>query len=276
TQVWAPFIEKAFAKLHGCYESLGRGSIEQGLRSLTGAPLLRTSLVGLSPRHDLGEKGSGYGSAASKESERHRLELWTKMKKWQERGCVMGCCRSVELDRVRNQQASYPSPMVRPGIMSNGRRQTGLTVGLGYGILRVCEVSVEATRSHDAVSFKLVQLGCPRWLGHWRGTWSSASGFWERYPTVKTQLLPQSRKNQRSASSSTTQRAAVPVAGGINAFDESLGVAGARGGGGGGGGESAITTLMREESGEDASSFWMAFDDFATEFSRARFRAGER
>ncbi|CAN0377099.1 unnamed protein product, partial [Ectocarpus sp. 13 AM-2016] len=53
TQVWAPLIEKAFAKLHGCYESLGRGSIEQGLRCLTGTPLIRTPLMGLEPKSDL-------------------------------------------------------------------------------------------------------------------------------------------------------------------------------------------------------------------------------
>lgn len=43
-------------------------------------------------------------------------------------------------------------------MVGNGRGRTGLTVGLGYGILRVCEVSVEATRSHDAISFKLVKV----------------------------------------------------------------------------------------------------------------------
>ncbi|CAN0090950.1 unnamed protein product, partial [Sphacelaria rigidula] len=33
---WALLIEKAAAKLHGCYETLGIGAIEQGLRCLSG------------------------------------------------------------------------------------------------------------------------------------------------------------------------------------------------------------------------------------------------
>lgn len=76
TQVWAPLIEKAFAKLHGCYESLGRGSIEQGLRCLTGTPVIRTPLTGLEPKRD------SDGGFVNKESERRRQDLWTKMKKW--------------------------------------------------------------------------------------------------------------------------------------------------------------------------------------------------
>ncbi|CAM9720161.1 unnamed protein product, partial [Discosporangium mesarthrocarpum] len=40
-QVWGPLIEKAFAKLHGCYENLGRHSVERGLRALAGTPVLR-------------------------------------------------------------------------------------------------------------------------------------------------------------------------------------------------------------------------------------------
>lgn len=74
--MWAPLIEKAFAKLHGCYESLGRGSIEQGLRCLTGIPLVRTPLTGLERKRD------SEGRVADKESERRRQDLWAKMKKW--------------------------------------------------------------------------------------------------------------------------------------------------------------------------------------------------
>lgn len=79
-QVWAPLIEKAFAKLHGCYESIGRGSVEQGLRCLTGAPVLRTPLMGLSP---LTDPANGYVGLTTYEeaSEKHRQGLWAKMKK---------------------------------------------------------------------------------------------------------------------------------------------------------------------------------------------------
>lgn len=79
-KVWAPLIEKAFAKIHGCYESIGRGSIEEGLRSLTGAPVLRTPLMGLSALNDA-TKGHVAGTTDEEVSEKLRQALWVKMKK---------------------------------------------------------------------------------------------------------------------------------------------------------------------------------------------------
>jgi Calpain family cysteine protease len=36
-ELWVPFIEKAYAKLHGCYKSLIGGSVHAGIGDLTGA-----------------------------------------------------------------------------------------------------------------------------------------------------------------------------------------------------------------------------------------------
>ena len=45
-QLWVPLIEKAAAKIHGCYEALSSGLTVESLALLTGEPCEHVSLRG--------------------------------------------------------------------------------------------------------------------------------------------------------------------------------------------------------------------------------------
>lgn len=46
-ETWLALVEKAYAKLHGCFENLTHGSVDQGLRDLTGWPVFKLDMATL-------------------------------------------------------------------------------------------------------------------------------------------------------------------------------------------------------------------------------------
>eukprot|EP00618_Florenciella_parvula_P036254 CAMPEP_0119472656 /NCGR_PEP_ID=MMETSP1344-20130328/4620_1 /TAXON_ID=236787 /ORGANISM="Florenciella parvula, Strain CCMP2471" /LENGTH=607 /DNA_ID=CAMNT_0007505629 /DNA_START=42 /DNA_END=1865 /DNA_ORIENTATION=- len=44
-EVWVPIVEKAYAKMHGCYENLVHGKVELALKDLTGLPPFKLDLT---------------------------------------------------------------------------------------------------------------------------------------------------------------------------------------------------------------------------------------
>jgi hypothetical protein len=70
--VWVCLVEKAYAKLHGCYEAIAMpDSVVDALRDLTGCPVQRISLRDNDAKVRF-ESG----------------DLWTDIQTWTEQGCV--------------------------------------------------------------------------------------------------------------------------------------------------------------------------------------------
>jgi hypothetical protein len=68
-EIWIMLVEKAYAKLHGCYENLRGGSIDHGLRDLTGGATCKFKLDSPKTR-GLVESGA----------------LWARLKGWKGEG----------------------------------------------------------------------------------------------------------------------------------------------------------------------------------------------
>ncbi|CAH4000476.1 unnamed protein product [Pieris brassicae] len=155
-QLWVPLIEKAVAKLHGCYEALVSGRAIEGLCTLTGAPCESVSL-------QAGGAGGGAGGGAPLEQLDRDL-VWAQLLSSRQACFLMGA--SCGGGNMKVDEEEY--------------QRLGLRPRHAYSVLDV----VELADSNPPV--RLLRLRNP-W-GHytWRGPWAHGCPRWTEH--VRRQL----------------------------------------------------------------------------------------
>jgi len=141
-----PLIEKAYAKLFGCYQALISGFIDDGLADMTGYVCEKKTLHEKCPNDKVG--------IFSEEKEK----FWQYLKQRKRDGCLMGCSvtggteHSVIIDGVN----------------------TGVISGHAYGLLDVFEIT-DKRMENPRKTHRLLRIRNPWGQGEWKGKWSDES-----------------------------------------------------------------------------------------------------
>ena len=158
-ELWVALIEKAYAKLHGCYEALNSGLIDDGLVDLTGYVAEKIKVKDfLKPTEDQSEAD-------------RQTELWEKLRGHRLEGTLMGC--SCEGDGTETELVYEGEP-------------TGLLAGHAYSLLDVVFVNnpTEQNEQH-----RLLRLRNPWGNSEWKGKWSDGSEkLMKNYTYVKQEI----------------------------------------------------------------------------------------
>eukprot|EP00941_MAST-03F_sp_MAST-3F-sp1_P003520 g3520.t1 len=179
---WVMLIEKAYAKLHGCYESLSRngGRTDHALQDLTSQRVTKLSTVDTDVLKDINnEDGIPFF-----ERLRNLIEKPEEDQTKNGAAQLLGCSYSRR-KAGREKDASL-------GILS----------GHGYGICRMEEIRavppmVGKGDNGEEVVLHLVQIYDSWGLLDWQGDWSEGDIFWKEYPTVANELLESGRRKRR-------------------------------------------------------------------------------
>ena len=138
-------VEKAYAKFHGCYETLISGFIDDALNDLSGlvAEKIRThNDQGVFPHKNIGDKE----------------KFWEFLKERRAERCMMGCSVNGDVERE---------------VIIDGFR-TGIMTGHAYGILDIFELS-DPNMANPRKTHRLLRIRNPWGKMEWKGKWSDDS-----------------------------------------------------------------------------------------------------
>lgn len=150
-ELWVPLIEKAYAKLHGCYKSLIGGYTHYGLADMTGfCPrliVMREGLLGFSEKY--GEN-----------------EIWTMINQYLKWKSLMGC--SIQ-----------PNPKEKNKVEADAGN--GLFMGHAYSFLAAGEIQIGVDEKKNPKFLRMVKLRNPWGRGEWEGPFSDRSEEYDRH-----------------------------------------------------------------------------------------------
>jgi len=156
-QLWVSLVEKACAKLYGCYEALEQGTTDEALATLTGYPCERIE-TRTARRANRGSSAAAEVVSAQRAA-RNVTDpemLWARLLSFHEAGFLMSA--SVGTDDEAERAAT---------------EAMGLLADHAYSLLSV--VTVPTPRGDVA---RLVRLRNPWGKLEWRGDWSDSSALW--------------------------------------------------------------------------------------------------
>ena len=141
-ELWVALMEKAYAKLFGCYEAIEAGYVHQALMDCT----------------------NGEGEEIRLREEDGRLKqaeesLWVRMYDAHQAGCMMGAGSNTG---------------------TNDHQVDGIVQGHAYGIIGMYE-GKDGEEADSGGRLRLIQLNNPWGRGEWTGDWSDDSDKWTRY-----------------------------------------------------------------------------------------------
>lgn len=170
-QLWVPLIEKALAKVHGCYAALASGRSIEGLATLTGAPC---ETITLQPNITCtstlpSTSSSSNTNDSSSQAQDQQIEevdqdlVWAQLLSSRSAGFLMGAsCGGGNLQIDEDEYASV-----------------GLRPRHAYSVMDVRD---------EGNQLRLLKLRNPWGHFSWKGDWSDDSPLWT--PELKTMLMP--------------------------------------------------------------------------------------
>lgn len=153
-EMWVALIEKAYAKMHGCYGNLISGYVDEGVLELTGFQpekvLIRNESTGCFP-HKMIEQFYG-----GKEG------FWQFLLQRRQDNCLLGCSIKAE----------------KGGQLIVDGTPTGLIKNHAYGLTDVLEFEDPYDKSRP---LRLLKMKNPWGHTEWKGAWSGDSAEAEKY-----------------------------------------------------------------------------------------------
>lgn len=173
-QIWAPLVEKAYAKAHGSYQQLSGGLIQEALQDLSGAPT--ETIIFQAGLFD-------------------RDEFWARLESFASTGFLMGVATAQGGDGLVGMHA-YSILEVLTLDNCAVDQQAKVTEFFGPS---------KRPRIAEKTTVRLVRIRNPWGKREWKGAWSASSEQWTT--SIRSRLGPHRRmpkETERSTFHMTT------------------------------------------------------------------------